>query len=74
MPLEIAGLMTSRDKNIVLENIKTLHNALTEIGYDGDFNPFLALAFLSLPVIPKLKLTDMGLFDVEKFEFVSIEA
>ena len=74
LPLEIAGLMTSRDKNIVLENIKTLHNALTEIGYDGDFNPFLALAFLSLPVIPKLKLTDMGLFDVEKFEFVSIEA
>lgn len=74
LSLEIAGLMTSRDKNIVLEDIKVLHNALAEVGYDGDFNPFLALAFLSLPVIPKLKLTDMGLFDVEKFNFVSIEA
>ena len=73
LSLEIAGLMTARSIDSVLSDVENLHNALTEIGFDGDFNPFLALAFLSLPVIPKLKLTDMGLFDVNKFEFVSIE-
>ena len=65
--------MTARSIDSVLYDIENLHSALSEIGFEGDFNPFLALAFLSLPVIPKLKLTDMGLFDVDKFEFVSIE-
>ncbi|MBU4128460.1 MAG: hypothetical protein KKD16_13065, partial [Proteobacteria bacterium] len=32
-------------------------------------SPFMTLSFMSLPVIPKLKLTDRGLFDVEKFEY-----
>jgi adenine deaminase len=32
--------------------------------------PFMSLSFLALPVIPALKMTDKGLFDVEKFEFV----
>ena len=73
LSLEIAGLMTARSIDSVLCDIENLHSALSEIGFEGDFNPFLALAFLSLPVIPKLKLTDMGLFDVNKFEFVSIE-
>ncbi|MFH0993153.1 MAG: adenine deaminase C-terminal domain-containing protein, partial [bacterium] len=36
-------------------------------------DPFLALAFLSLPVIPELKLTDMGLFDVALFRLVPLE-
>jgi adenine deaminase len=36
-------------------------------------DPILQLAFLSLPVIPELKLTDMGLFDVRKFKITSIE-
>jgi adenine deaminase len=35
-------------------------------------DPFLQLAFLSLPVIPALKLTDRGLFDVEKFQPISV--
>ena len=34
----------------------------------------MLLCFMSLPVIPELKLTDMGLFDVNKFDFISIEA
>jgi adenine deaminase len=36
--------------------------------------PFLQLAFLSLPVIPSLKLTDRGLVDVDRFEIVSVRA
>jgi adenine deaminase len=34
--------------------------------------PFMAMAFLALPVIPELKLTDRGLVDVNKFDFVSV--
>jgi len=37
-------------------------------------DPFLSLAFLSLPVIPDLKCTDKGLFDVRKFKIISLEA
>ena len=73
LPLETAGLMTSKPVNEVLENLEKLNQALAEIGFYGDFSPFLSLSFLSLPVIPKLKITDMGLFDVEKFGFVDIE-
>ncbi|MBM4316441.1 MAG: hypothetical protein FJ116_03050, partial [Deltaproteobacteria bacterium] len=36
--------------------------------------PFLQLAFLSLPVIPSLKLTDRGLVDVEQFKIISVSA
>ena len=35
--------------------------------------PFMSLSFLALPVIPKLKMTDLGLFDVEKFDFVAVK-
>ena len=73
LPLETAGLMTSRPVAEVLEKLEELNKALIQIGFTGDFSPFLSLSFLSLPVIPKLKITDMGLFDVEKFRFVNIE-
>ncbi|CAD7779852.1 Adenine deaminase [Candidatus Methanoperedenaceae archaeon GB37] len=36
-------------------------------------NPFLTLSFVALPVIPELRLTDKGLVDVNKFEFVGLE-
>jgi len=36
-------------------------------------DPFLQLAFLSLPVIPKLKVTDLGLFDVDQFKIIPLE-
>jgi adenine deaminase len=35
-------------------------------------DPFMTLAFMALPVIPKLKITDFGLIDVEKFKVVSL--
>ncbi len=46
---------------------------LKEIGASGLFNPFLTLSFLALPVIPELKLTDMGLFHVPSFKHIDIE-
>jgi adenine deaminase len=62
--LEIAGLMTNRRLTDLIEQMEVLH---TKAGYflkDKTFNPFLMLSFISLPVIPDVKLTDIGLIDV----------
>ena len=48
--------------------------AYNELGIRSDIDPFTTLCFMSLPVIPELKITDVGLFDVTKFDFTSVEA
>ncbi len=50
-----------------------LRQASAQIGCELP-EPFLQLAFLSLPVIPSLKLTDKGLVDVDRFEIISVRA
>ncbi|WP_404469963.1 adenine deaminase [Sutcliffiella horikoshii] len=74
LPLEISGLMSNMPTENTLSSLKDLHDALQLIGSQNNFNPFVALSFLSLPVIPELKLTDTGLFDVTKFEHIIIQA
>ncbi|MED0686520.1 adenine deaminase [Anoxybacillus ayderensis] len=73
LPLEIGGLMTAKSYEEVLERLQTIHDALMTIGASNEFNPFITLAFLALPVIPQLKLTDQGLFDVSSFQFIDVE-
>jgi adenine deaminase len=73
LELSIAGLMSDRPYLEVAASLIEIHQALKKIGANKDFNPFLTLSFLSLPVIPELKLTDMGLFHVSKFKHISIE-
>jgi len=73
LPLEIGGLMTAKRFEEVLERLQTIHDALTTIGASNEFNPFITLAFLALPVIPELKLTDQGLFDASLFQFIDVE-
>jgi len=71
LPLPIAGLMSDRPLHEVRDAVEALHDAYHRLG--GTLSdPFMQLAFLALPVIPTLKLTDQGLVDVEKFEIVSI--
>lgn len=65
LPLPIAGLLSDQNYSTVLQSLLEIKQGLSEIGFIGDFNPFLTLSFLTLPVIPALKLTDRGLFDVE---------
>ncbi|EJO5347436.1 adenine deaminase [Clostridium botulinum] len=72
IPLEIGGLITSRSYKEVISDLHKLHEAVEKIAPDIKFNPFLTLSFLSLPVIPSLKITDKGLFDVTKFEFINV--
>ena len=71
LPLPIAGLISDKDFNYVLEKCAELNNASQEIGCTLD-DPFMTMAFMSLPVIPELKITDKGLFDTNKFDFVDI--
>ncbi|WP_125154266.1 adenine deaminase [Clostridium rectalis] len=68
--LEIGGLVTRRDCKEIITDLNSLHKAVNEIAPNINFNPFLTLSFLSLPVIPELKITDKGLFDVTKFQFI----
>jgi adenine deaminase len=66
LPLPIAGLMTDQPAEQVEETLVQLHTLARELGISPEVDPFMTLSFLSLPVIPELKLTDLGLIDVGK--------
>jgi len=70
LALPIAGLMSPQPFETVAETLKTLRAAAHALGCTLP-EPFLQVAFLALPVIPHLKMTDRGLFDVDKFDFVT---
>ena len=75
LPFPIAGLMSDKDCRYVDEKIKEIHKTAVEIlGVNRDIDPVMTLCFMSLPVIPEIKITDMGLFDVNKFSFIKTEA
>lgn len=75
MPLPIAGLMSDQSGEWVDERLTAIHEkAYSELGICGDVEPVMTLCFMSLAVIPELKLTDMGLFDVTSFSFIPVEA
>jgi len=71
LPLPIAGLMTDTPLTRIRDELDRLMTAAKEMGVTID-DPFMALSFLALPVIPELKLTDEGLVDVGKFEIVPL--
>jgi adenine deaminase len=70
LPLPVAGLMSDRDFRSVEAALRPLRAAVRGMGCRLA-EPFLQLAFLPLPVIPKLKITDRGLVDVERFELIA---
>ena len=74
LQLEIGGLMTNKSELEVEKKLKYLEEEVRKLGVSNQVDdPFLSLAFLSLPVIPALKVTDQGLFDVKEFRIVPIE-
>lgn len=74
LQLEIAGLMTNQEYKTVEQKLIEMNKVARELGVRKEIDdPFLSLAFMSLPVIPDLKLTDRGLFDVVKFGPTDIE-
>ncbi|PEH71197.1 adenine deaminase [Edwardsiella tarda] len=71
LPLPIAGLMSSLSAEEIAEVIDQLKQACHACGMTLN-EPFIQMAFLSLPVIPSLKLTSLGLFDVDHFCFTEV--
>ncbi|MCQ2412390.1 MAG: adenine deaminase [Sphaerochaetaceae bacterium] len=71
---EIAGLMTDLPGEVVAQKLASIQKTAREkLGIHDDIDPFMTLCFMSLPVIPEIKITDMGLFDLAKFGFVPVE-
>jgi adenine deaminase len=71
LPLPIAGLMSETSVARVKLQLEVLHRASRTIGCKLP-DPFMTLSFLSLPVIPELKITDKGLVDVNQFKLVPL--
>jgi adenine deaminase len=70
-PLEIAGLMSTSTVEKVVDDYKGIQQAVKNLGSSLE-NAFMTLSFLALPVIPQLKITNKGLVDVDKFQFVNL--
>jgi adenine deaminase len=73
LPLPIAGLMSDRPVHKVAHSLEALLSLAHEtLHVSTRVHPFMTLSFLALPVIPELKLTDEGLFDVRSFSFTQV--
>jgi adenine deaminase len=71
VPLPIAGLMSDAPMETVRGQLDAIIQVARDLG-SPLADPFMALGFIALPVIPKLKITDKGLVDVERFEVVPL--
>lgn len=71
-PLPIAGLMSDQPASTVIQQQRSLMAAATSLGCPHH-DPFMPLSFMPLPVIPALKLSDLGLVDVDQFKVVPLE-
>lgn len=72
LALPLGGLMSEQDIYAVQSELAELHRLARDLGIPDGQDPFMNLAFLSLPVIPDLKITDQGLVDVRKFAIVPV--
>ncbi len=74
LPLEVGGIMTTAPEGTVAATLEKMKHMIRGMGLSPAIkDPFIQLAFLSLPVIPALKLTDRGLFDVDAFTHTDME-
>lgn len=75
LPLPVAGLMSDQPVELVRDKLAELHKiAFGVLGVSREIDPIMTLCFMALPVIPELKLTDLGLFDVTNLRFIPLEA
>lgn len=74
MPMVLGGLMSDQSGQWVSDTLKRIHeDAYVQLGVHREVEPVMTLCFMSLAVIPELKITDMGLFDVASFSFIPLE-
>lgn len=72
LELPIGGLMSLKDAHEVSADNKKMKKAINELGLVDIHNPLLRIVTLSLPVVPYVKITDLGLVDVTKKEFIPL--
>lgn len=72
LPLPIAGLMSPLPINEVDRRLREMKKEAKKLGVSDDIDPFMTLGFVSLPVIPTLRLNGKGLIDVNKQEIVEV--
>jgi len=70
--LPIGGIMTFEAPYMVAEQLKRLSRIARGFGVRAEYDPFISLSFMALPVIPAVKITARGLFDYNKFEFIKL--
>lgn len=70
LELPIAGLMSDEPLTTVNEKLENAKLSAYELGADKSIDPFMTLSFLSLPVIPSLRITTKGVFDAENWEML----
>ena len=72
MPLPYAGLMTDAEPAAAAEQNEKVRQSVYALDVPADIEPFMTMAFVSLPVIPHIKLTTLGLVDVDKQELLPL--
>ena len=73
LALPIAGLMSDRNAEYVETTLNKMIQEALKLGINKDIDPFITLSFLALPVIPEIRITDQGLFDVTQFKFIAVQ-
>ena len=73
LPLEVGGIMTNAPMEEVVDKLHSFYKTARDMGVPAGIDPVMTLSFLALPVIPELKVTDIGLFDANAFKFVEVE-
>ena len=73
LALTIAGLMSEEPLEVVDERLNNMPDVAYErLKVNKNIDPFMTLSFIALPVIPDIKITDMGLFNVSQFKFIDL--
>ena len=70
LPLPVMGLISDKSYTYVSNKVKKMKTKAYKMGIDKDMDPFITLSFMALPVIPKIRCTPRGVFDVVKWDFV----
>ena len=70
LPLPLGGLLSDRPMPEIKERLAIMQKSVRKLGLASGLDPFMTLAFMSLPVIPHLKITESGLVDINSFSVV----
>lgn len=72
LPLKVSGLMSLERVGDVQKNIGEMYKTARELGVKEEVDPFITLSFMALTVIPQIRLTEQGIYDVELWDFVDL--